>query len=164
MQALLTPDEMARADRLAADRGTPTRKLMQAAGWAVARAALALGPCRTVVLCGPGNNGGDGLVAARLLHHGGYRVQVALLPADKHSADFELNRQRLPAAVPVAADVDLTGLAERYPLTGAEIRDAAVAAAYAAAANGRTVTAEHLTSGVLTAFAKSGRTPPSVSG
>ncbi|MFF0204620.1 ATP-binding protein [Streptomyces sp. NPDC005017] len=70
----------------------------------------------------------------------------------------------LPAAVPVAPDVDLTGLAERYPLTGAEIRDAAVAAAYAAAANGRTVTAEHLTSGVLTAFAKSGRTPPSVSG
>ncbi|SHI33282.1 NAD(P)H-hydrate epimerase [Hymenobacter daecheongensis DSM 21074] len=54
-----------------------------------------------LLLCGPGNNGGDGLAAARLLHQRSYAVRVLLLPAEKYSADFSLNRQRLPA-VPVA--------------------------------------------------------------
>jgi AAA+ superfamily predicted ATPase len=85
-------------------------------------------------------------------------------PAPGVAERLAIWRGVLPASVPVASDIDLTGLAERYPLTGAEIRDAALAAAYAAAANGRTVTSEHLTSGILTAFAKSGRTPPSASG
>ena len=56
-----------------------------------------------LLLCGPGNNGGDGLAAARLLQRGGYRPRVALLPADKQSADWQHNRQLLPASVPVAA-------------------------------------------------------------
>ena len=61
MDELLTPAEMAQADALADD--TPT--LMAAAGRAVARAVMQhYAPCRTLVLCGPGNNGGDGNVAA----------------------------------------------------------------------------------------------------
>ncbi len=73
-QALFTPAEMAVAD---ATSTVPVAVLMQAAGRAVARAARRFGPCRTLVLCGPGNNGGDGRVAARLLAEQGWPVSVA---------------------------------------------------------------------------------------
>ena len=74
MDELLTPAEMDRADHLS---GVPVGQLMEAAGRAVARAARPFGPCRTLVLCGPGNNGGDGYVAARLLAAQGWPVAVA---------------------------------------------------------------------------------------
>lgn len=77
---MLTPDEMARADALTILAGRAGIDLMERAGAAVADAAIAsvaLGG-KVVVLCGPGNNGGDGFVAARLLVKRGYQVNLAL--------------------------------------------------------------------------------------
>jgi hydroxyethylthiazole kinase-like uncharacterized protein yjeF len=79
--ALLTAAEVGLADRLAVERGTPSLTLMESAGRGVAREARNLlgAGRRVVVLCGPGNNGGDGFVAARYLAEGGAEVHVALL-------------------------------------------------------------------------------------
>ncbi|MGE3064654.1 MAG: NAD(P)H-hydrate dehydratase [Hyphomicrobiaceae bacterium] len=82
MIELLTTDEASQADRLAMARGIAGLDLMERAGGAVARRAWlrAAGKTGTVlVLCGPGNNGGDGFVAARLLAAMGAGVRVALL-------------------------------------------------------------------------------------
>jgi ADP-dependent NAD(P)H-hydrate dehydratase / NAD(P)H-hydrate epimerase len=79
--ALLTNLEMAEADRQTIAAGTPGLVLMGHAGSAVAKAAAELLPRhgRAAVFCGPGNNGGDGFVAARLLAAQGFAVEAALL-------------------------------------------------------------------------------------
>jgi hydroxyethylthiazole kinase-like uncharacterized protein yjeF len=85
---LLDPQEMARADAASPGLGVPGPVLMANAGRAVARAVQArFRPCRTLVLCGPGNNGGDGYIAARLLAQQGWPVSVAALAAPRAGSD-----------------------------------------------------------------------------
>ena len=84
---ILTVAEIAAADRSAIAAGTPGSELMERAGAAVADAIAERFSQRSVcVLCGPGNNGGDGYVAARLLKARGWPVEVRAL-AEPQSAD-----------------------------------------------------------------------------
>jgi NAD(P)H-hydrate epimerase len=87
--ALLTVSEMAAADRAAMAAGVSGPALMEAAGAAVAREAMRRWPGRPVsVLSGPGNNGGDGFVAARLLAESGRQVRLGLLgPRERLKGD-----------------------------------------------------------------------------
>jgi NAD(P)H-hydrate epimerase len=78
--ALLDAREMGEADRLTVVGGTSVSQLMENAGGGVASEVVRRWSARRVtVLCGPGNNGGDGFVAARRLAAAGWNVRVALL-------------------------------------------------------------------------------------
>jgi len=81
--------------------GVPSLDLMEAAGGAVAEAAREAAVDRPVrVVCGKGNNGGDGLVAARHLAETGYEVEAVLLwPAGELSPDAAANLERFDGAV-----------------------------------------------------------------
>jgi NAD(P)H-hydrate epimerase len=87
--ALLTCAESGQADALAIAGGISGAELMENAGRAVAAAVMErYGPRHVVVLCGPGNNGGDGFVVARHLKSRGWNVHVALLgPASALKGD-----------------------------------------------------------------------------
>jgi hydroxyethylthiazole kinase-like uncharacterized protein yjeF len=90
---ILTPDEMAKADRLAIESGPlDGYALMRNAGAAVAALVLARFPSASTVhvLCGPGNNGGDGYVIARLLAEAGCAVALWTEGTPKPGSDAAL--------------------------------------------------------------------------
>ena len=101
MRPLVTPEWMAEADRMTIEAGTTAETLMDRAGRAVARVVLELAGGRygrkVAIVCGPGNNGGDGFVAARVLRREGLAAHCFLVgdrasvrgAADHHLALLE---------------------------------------------------------------------------
>ncbi len=108
---LLTNAEMAESDRLTIATGTPGIVLMERAGAAVAdaaRRAMPPGGKTIIILCGPGNNGGDGFVAARFLRGMGFSVTAGLLgQREKLAGDAALAAQAWAGRTTSAALVDL---------------------------------------------------------
>jgi hydroxyethylthiazole kinase-like uncharacterized protein yjeF len=110
MIELLSTAEMAEADRLAIAGGVPGIELMENAGRAVADGVATRHPPGTqvAVVAGPGNNGGDGFVAARILAERGYRVRVLLLgERGRLKGDAALAAQRWTGPCAAAAPADL---------------------------------------------------------
>ena len=87
------------------EQRTTSTELMERAATAVAGWLLRhYDPRHTpdiLLLCGPGNNGGDGLALARLLYQAGYPVRLALLPAARYSDDYQHNHHVLPKVIPI---------------------------------------------------------------
>ena len=84
---ILTAEAMRAAEQAAIDRGTKVEQLMERAGAALAEATYRFaGPMPALILCGPGNNGGDGYVAARHLAQRGIKVRIAATGEPKSEA------------------------------------------------------------------------------
>ncbi|MFP1634019.1 NAD(P)H-hydrate dehydratase [Zhengella sp. ZM62] len=156
MHELLTPEEMGRADAIAIAAGPfDGSGLMENAGRAIHEAILRrfAGAGRVAVLCGPGNNGGDGFVVARLLAEDGFSVDLFALAEPRPGSDAACAAQAWTGAVrplgdfePGAFDLVVDGLfgaGLSKPLSGA-----AASAADACNATGVPVVAVDLPSGL----------------
>jgi NAD(P)H-hydrate epimerase len=102
-------------------RGVPGLELMERAGTGVARAVERMaGGSPVAIVCGKGNNGGDGLVAARLLREAGSEVSViCVAPPDEFAGDARVNLERLPGSGPVRLNGARWVQSERQQLTAA---------------------------------------------
>ncbi len=126
---LVTTEQMRHLEQAAVDAGATWSSLMEHAGWGVAHEALRLlgNPQRqrVVVLVGPGNNGGDGLVVARHLHDAGATVQLYIWQraAVDQDANWQRCRQRGLEEMLAAADTDYSCL-RRWLTTATLVVDA----------------------------------------
>ena len=139
-RSILTADGMRAAEEAVIAAGTPVEELMERAGTAAAEAIARYAGRRPVlVLCGPGNNGGDGYVIARALAERGFDVRVATM-GEARSPAARANRHRwtgpvepLASAAPAPLLVDAlfgTGLTRELDpaVSGALLRLADAAA------------------------------------
>src|SRR3954470_17673984 len=107
MEPLLEAGETTELDRWAmSERGIPGEALMERAGEGLAGLIGRRAPAgRIAIVCGKGNNGGDGLVAARLLRAAGRDVEVlAVWPADELGEDARAQLKKLPGPGPLPFD------------------------------------------------------------
>ena len=142
MLPVLTPSEAAELDRRSAERGISVEALMERAGRAVATQAAAHAGGRygrrAVVVCGKGNNGGDGLVAARYLSRWGLGVTVVLVePAEAFRGPAASNLERLTEETPGVRVVGTSGTTLARELRRADVAvDAAVGTGFRGRAEG----------------------------
>lgn len=94
---IYTAAEMREHEQMAVDKGTTFEQLMENAGQAAAADLLRRFPKagRALIVCGKGNNGGDGLVIARVLSEKDWQADVVFVLGDKLSPLAQLNHERL---------------------------------------------------------------------
>jgi NAD(P)H-hydrate epimerase len=121
---ILTASEMSAADKRSVEMGVPVWTLMKNAGAAVARFSLRqfAGDGLVVVVCGKGNNGGDGMVAAVEMADAGRKVRVALLGRGdelKGEAERAFYLTKICKAADGTAAIDLREIADEAALSEA---------------------------------------------